>query len=117
LRNVKAESMQITFTQHRGNPVSLVLVDGAVVGALRKRQQLGRGFSKSMMSTRHVTTWTPTVCDIAELDLDDDERRAVELHITRSKTSRRTAVVHLLAAYELAGIELPKAQRERREAA
>jgi hypothetical protein len=100
--------MDITFQQPRSTDLALVIVDGAVVGGLTRRELPGRMSSKSFMSLRHVRSWTPIVRDVEGLELDDDDRHSIERHITRSKTSRKTAADHLIEAYEKAGVSRPQ---------
>jgi hypothetical protein len=90
-----------------------VFVDGACIGTLRRRGQIGLNRTKSYLysgSGRHVALWEGTVEGVA---LGEDEREAVERHVTRGKTTRQTAAQHLVDAYQRAGVPLPQAERRR----
>lgn len=90
----------------------LVLVDGAVVGAVEKRVGLARGYpgSKQIREARNAT-WHAVVRDVEGLSLADDERYAIERAIKGRKTTRGHGVADLLHAYEAAGVELPVVER------
>lgn len=99
--------MRMDITFKRLDEGALVLLDGVVIGAVSRRELLGRGYSKSQMSTRHVVAWTPTVVGVDGLHLDQTDERGIERAIKRSKTTRRTAALHLIEAYAEAGVPLP----------
>jgi hypothetical protein len=96
-----------------GRTMWSVLYDDAVIGRVERYRSLGRGFSKSQMCTRHVLVWAGTV---ANAELSDDDRRAVQQHIRRDKTSREAAVDHIIEAYARSGVQLPTAVDKRRAA-
>lgn len=96
-----------------GRTMWSVLCGDAVIGRVERYRSLGRGFSKSQMCTRHVLVWASTVTNA---ELSDDDRRAVQQHIRRDKTSREAAVDHIIEAYARAGIELPTTVDLRRAA-
>lgn len=97
--------MRISFKRIESG--ALVFADDALIGSVSRRELLGRGHSKSQMSTRHVTAWTPTVTEVEGLDLEAVDRQRIEREIKRSKTTRLTAAVHLIEAYAAAGVPLP----------
>jgi len=107
--------MNITFSKRRDDGHTLVYVDDVLVGAIYRRNMLGRGYSKSFMSTRHILQWTPVVRDVEGLELDEHAGRLIEGHITRSKTTRAHAAGHLVHAYLSAGVPLPRASEESSE--
>jgi hypothetical protein len=85
-----------------------VIVDGAVVGRITRRRQIGRNLVKDPRYSgtgRHVDLWEATV---AHVGLSEDEARAVQHEITRPKRTRDTAASHILDAYKRAGVELPR---------
>jgi hypothetical protein len=66
-----------------------VLIDGAIVARVRCRWLLGRGFSKSVMSTGHRPVWSVSVESVDVLD--DDDRRSIGRQVDRDKTTRDAA--------------------------
>lgn len=108
--------MSITFSKRRDDGRTLVYVEDVLVGAVYRRNMLGRGYSKSFMSTRHILQWTPIVRDVEGLELDEHDRRLIEGHITRSKTTRTHAADHLVDAYVAAGVPFPPASDEHSKA-
>jgi hypothetical protein len=84
-----------------------VLVDGAVIGRLDRRDQIGLNLTKSFPHSgpgRRVSLWEGTVDNA---DLTADEAHAVQQRIRRPKTNRLTAAQHICAAYAAAGVDLP----------
>jgi hypothetical protein len=89
-----------------------VLVEGIIIGRVERHKELGRNLVKSFVvsgsdydgRTRRARLWTAVV-DYHEID--DQERRLVQHHVTRTKTNRHDAAKHLLAAFDAAGIPLP----------
>lgn len=89
-----------------------MLVEGIIVGRVERHKELGRNLVKSFVvsgsdydgRTRRAKLWTAIV-DYHELD--DQGRRLVQHHVTRTKTNRHDAAKHLLAAFDAAGIPLP----------
>jgi uncharacterized protein HemY len=93
-----------------------VIHGGCVIGHLKRRASLGRGYSKSQMSTRHIYVWAGTVASIDALD--DGDRRAVERELRRrDKATRETAADYMIAAYRAANVRLPTDQTDSRRAA
>jgi hypothetical protein len=83
-----------------------MLCAGAVVCRLTRADSLGRGYSKSQMSTRHVSVWRGSVAQVP--GLSDIERRAVQRELdSRDKTTRETAALHALDSYAKASVPLP----------
>lgn len=83
-----------------------MLCVGAVVCRLTRTDSLGRGYSKSQMSTRRVSAWRGSVAHVA--GLSDIERHAVQRELdSRDKTTREMAVLHVLDSYAKAGVALP----------
>lgn len=99
---------QVTFQRvvNDGKTSWDALYDGCVICRVTRVQSLGRGYSKSQMSTRHVFAWRSSVEDVP--GLSDIERRAVQREVgSRDKTSRETTVPHIIASYERARVPLP----------
>lgn len=87
-----------------------MLCAGTVVCRLTRSDSLGRGYSKSQMSTRRVSAWRGSVAHVP--GLSDIERRAVQRELdSRDKTTREMAAQHVLDSYAKAGVPLPLASR------
>jgi len=85
----------------------MVKADRAVIGLLRSTPSalanLGKSKTKPTFQA-HGFLWEASTDGVG---LDEDEVRAIARHITRRKTTRVAAADHLVAAYRLAGVELP----------
>jgi hypothetical protein len=102
------EPARVTFQRvmHDGQTSWDVLYAGCVICRVKRTTSLGRGYSKSQMSTRHVAAWRGSVKHV--LGLSDIERRAVQRELdSRDKTTREMAVRHVFASYEQAQVPLP----------
>jgi hypothetical protein len=85
-----------------------VIADGAVIGRISRRHQIGRNLVKDYRYSgpgRQVDLWEATV---AQVGLGEEEASAVQHEITRPKRTRETAASHILEAYEKAGVPLPR---------
>jgi hypothetical protein len=104
--------MEISFRKAPGESDERawdVLADGAIIGRVERRWQVGRNLVRSYLysgSGRYVGLWEGTV---AHVGLDEDERRFVQREIKRPKRTRETAARHIVEAYEKAGVPLPEA--------
>ncbi len=101
-------STQVRFQRviHDGKTSWDVLYGGCVICRVIRTTSLGRGYSKSQMSTRHVFVWRSSVEHVP--GLSDVERRAVQRELgSRDKTTREMTVPHILASYERANVPLP----------
>lgn len=107
--------MQISFKQapqETAKSAWFVVVDGAIVGRIERRQQAGLNRVKdhrysgsdSNGRTRRARLWEPSVDCVG---LDTPERLAVKRHITKPKTDRLSAASHLIEAYDKAKVALP----------
>jgi hypothetical protein len=107
--------MQISFKQapkETAESASFVVVNGAIVGRVERRQQAGLNRVKdyrysgsaSNGRTRRARLWEPSVDCVG---LDTPERLAVKHHITKPKTDRLSAANHLIEAYGKAKVALP----------
>jgi len=105
--------METSYSKVSGKddePAYDVLIDGAIVGRVRRRWLLRRGFSKSVMSTWHRPMWSVSVDGVDVLD--DDDRRSIRRQIDRDKTTRAAAARYLVQAYEKAGVPLPEPRED-----
>ena len=83
-----------------------VTYGGCVICRVTRTASFGRGYSKSQMSTRHVSVWRSSVEHVP--GLSDVERLAVQREVgSRDKTTREMTVPHILASYERANVPLP----------
>lgn len=83
-----------------------VVYDGFVICHVTRTASLGRGYSKSQISTRHVSVGRSSVEHVP--GLSDVERLAVQREVgSRDKTTREMTVPHILASYERANVPLP----------
>jgi len=68
-----------------------LIVDGAVVGRIMRRRQIGRNLVKDFRYSgpgRQVDLWE---ANVAHIGLSEDEASAVQREITRPKRTRDTA--------------------------
>jgi hypothetical protein len=103
--------VQVTFQRvvHDSRTSWDVLYGGCVICRVTRSTSLGRGYSKSQMSTRHVSAWRGSVEHVPSLS--DIERRAVQRELnSRDKTTREMAVRHVFSSYERADVPLPLGQ-------
>jgi hypothetical protein len=83
-----------------------VLYEGGIIARVMRVPSFGRGYSKSLMSTRHIMAWQSSAESVP--GLSDEERRSVQRQLSsRDKTTRKMTVPHILASYDRANVQLP----------
>jgi hypothetical protein len=83
-----------------------VVYGGRVIGQVKRTGSFGRGYTKSQMSTRHISVWQGSVADVEHLE--ENDRRVVErLLRRRDKSSQASAARYMLDSYKAANVALP----------